>query len=379
MSDLAAEYRSLKPQLDAAVARVLASGRYVFGDELERFERAFARLCGTRYALGVGSGTAALELAVAACGLGPGDEVLTVANTDSPTASAITRAGASLGFVDTDPMTFCMDPAALEARITERTAAVVPVHLFGHPADMDPILRVARARGLLVIEDGALAVGARYRGRPVGGIGDVGCFSLAPSKVLGGYGDGGIIVTDDEAIAERVRILRNYGHDPRLTLDERDLRGFDAWHVLAEGGNERLDTLHAALLAEKLPTLDDRIEARRNAAALYDELLADVDVVLPYEAPGVRHVYFAYTVLVDDRERVRRGLAEQGVASRLYYNPPLHLQPAFARLGLGLGSFPVTERVAARMLALPVFPQIGAERVERVAAALARVVDGARA
>jgi dTDP-4-amino-4,6-dideoxygalactose transaminase len=376
MNDPAAEFRLLQAELLPVVERVLAGGRYVLADEVERFEAAFAERVGTEHAVGVGSGTAALTLALRSAGLGPGDEVLTVPNTDSPTASAITATGADLGFVDVDPRTFCMDPATLEARISARTAAVVPVHLFGHPADLEPILAVARAHGLLVIEDAALAVGGTYDARWVGGFGDIGCFSLAPSKILGAYGDAGIVATSDAEIARRLRVLRNYGHAEDMVLDERNLRGFARWRVLEEGMNERLDELQAALLNAKLPTLEDRIAARRRQARRYGELLAGSAVETPVEAERVRHVYFAYTVLVEERERLRDHLASRGVASRLYYNPPLHLQPAFARLGLGPGSFPVAEATAARMLALPVHPYLDDADVERVASALLDGVGG---
>lgn len=371
MSDLAAEYRDLRDVLEPVALRVLASGRYVLGEEVESFEAAFARRIGCRFAVGVGSGTAALALGLRAAGIGRGDEVLTVPNTDSPTASAVTSTGAEVGFADVDPRTFCMDPAALEARITPATAAVIPVHLFGHPADVDAITAIAHRHGLLVLEDAALAVGAEHDGKPVGGFGDVGCFSLAPSKILGAYGDAGIVVTNDEAVARRLRLLRNYGHGPEMVLDERDLRGFAYWRVVEQGPNERLDALQAALLSAKLPSLDDRIEARRANAARYGELLADIDVVLPYEDPRARHVYFAYTLLLDRREAARDHLASHGIASRLYYNPPLHVQPAFAHLGHRAGDFPIAEETAERMLALPVYPQLTSAQVERVAAAVA--------
>jgi dTDP-4-amino-4,6-dideoxygalactose transaminase len=371
MGDLAAEYRELSDVLEPVVLRVLSSGRYVLGEEVESFEDAFALSVGTRFAVGVGSGTAALALALRAAGIGPGDEVLTVPNTDSPTASAVTATGAEVGFVDVDPRTFCMDPAALEARITSRTTAVLPVHLFGHPAPLDEITAVARRHGLLVIEDAALAVGAEYAGKRVGGFGDIGCFSLAPSKILGGYGDAGIVVTDDEAVARRLRILRNYGHAPEMVVDERDLRGFAHWRVLEQGTNDRLDALQAALLSAKLPSLGVRVDARRANAKRYGELLADVDVVLPHEDARVRHVYFAYTLLLDDREAARTQLASQGVGSRLYYNPPLHLQPAFEYLGQRGGDFPVAEQTAERMLAIPVYPQLTGAQVERVAEVVA--------
>ena len=371
MSDLAAEYASLQDELEAAAFRVLRSGRYVLGEEVEQFEEAFAHRVGARHAVGVGSGTAALALGLRAAGIGAGDEVITVPNTDSPTAAAISAVGASVQFADVDSRTFCLDPRSLEERITARTTAVLPVHLFGHPAEMDALGEIARRHGLLVVEDAALAVGATINERPIGTFGAVGCFSLAPGKILGGYGDGGIVVTDDPQIAERVRVLRNYGHSTDMVLDERDLRGFPEWRVLAEGSNERLDPLQAALLSAKLPTLDDRIDARRAHAARYDELLVSFRVETPLEAPRARHVYFAYTLLVDDREGARDYLASHGVASRLYYNPPLHLQPAYERLGLRAGSFPVAEATAAHMLALPVFPQLGNAQVERVASEVA--------
>ncbi len=371
MGDLAAEYRELRDVLEPVVLRVLSSGRYVLGEEVEAFEAAFAGRVGTRFAVGVGSGTAALALGLRAAGIGPGDEVLTVPNTDSPTASAITATGAAVGFVDVDPRTFCMDAAALEARVSSRTSAVLPVHLFGHPADLDAITAVSRRHKLLLIEDAALAVGAEFGGKAVGSFGDIGCFSLAPSKILGGYGDAGIVVTNDDAFARRLRILRNYGHAPDMIVDERDLRGFADWRVLEQGTNDRLDALQAALLAAKLPSLDERVEARRANARRYDALLADAKVVLPYEDERARHVYFAYTVLLDDREAARDHLASEGVASRLYYNPPLHVQPAFADLGLRVGDFPVAEKTARRMLAIPVYPQLTIAQVERVAAAVA--------
>jgi len=370
MNDPAAEFRLLRDELLPVAERVLASGRYVLGDEVERFEEAFAVRVGVRHAIGVASGTAALTLALRASGLGPGDEVLTVPNTDSPTASAITATGATIGFVDVDVRTFCMDARGLAAGVSSRTDAVLPVHLFGHAADLDPILRIARDCGLLTIEDAALAVGGTYDGRWVGGWGDIGCFSLAPSKILGAYGDAGIVVTSDSEVARRIRVLRNYGHAEDMVLDETNLRGFPQWRVLEEGMNERLDALQAALLAAKLPTLETRISARREHARRYGELLADSAAETAFEAPRVRHVYFAYTVLVEERERLRDHLASRGIASRLYYNPPLHLQPAFERLALGKGSFPVAEATAGRMLALPVHPYLSEAEVERVAAAI---------
>jgi dTDP-4-amino-4,6-dideoxygalactose transaminase len=370
MGDLGAEYRSLKPEIDAAIQRVLDSGNLVLGEELEAFEEAFARYCGARHAVGVGSGTAALQLALLACDLEPGAEVITAPNSDSPTTSAITHAGGTPVWAEIDPRTFNLDPGRIEERITARTRALLPVHLFGQPADMAPIMAIARRHGLLVIEDAALAVGAEYAGRKVGTFGDVGCFSLAPSKVLGALGDAGIVVTDSQELADRVRVLRNYGHGAEMTVDEHELIGIRSWRVVREGYNERLDTLQAAVLRAKLPTLDRRIERRRAAAAAYDALLAEAALQPPAVVPDARHVYLAYTLLLDRREQARDFLAARGVASRIYYAPPLHLQDAYRHLGLGPGAFPVTEDATARMLSLPVFPQITDEQVRAVAAAV---------
>lgn len=370
MGDLAAEYASLRSGIDGAVRRVLERGAYTLGPELEAFESEFAAYCGARHAVGVASGTAALMLALLACDLKPGDEVLTVPNTDTPTASAITHAGGRAALVDTHPRTFNMDPERLEDAITDRTKVILPVHLFGRPADLDPIAETARRRGLILIEDGALAVGAEYRGRKAGTFGAVGCFSLAPGKILAGPGQGGIAVTDDGALADRLRVLRNYGHAPGMSLDPADLLGGGGFVVLEEGYNERLDEIPAAVLRAKLPTLDERIERRREAAALYDRLLADAAVETPPVDDENRNVYHSYNVLVDDRDEARRFLASKGVSTRTYYNPLLHLQPAYAYLGMGRGSLPNAEAAADRMMALPVFPQITDAQVEQAAEAL---------
>lgn len=370
MGDLAAEYASLRSGIDGAVRRVLERGAYTLGPELEAFESEFAAYCGARHAVGVASGTAALMLALLACGLEPGDEVLTVPNTDTPTAAAVTHAGGRTALVDTHPRTFNMDPEQLEDAVTDRTRVVLPVHLFGRPADLEPIAETARRLGLILIEDGALAVGAEYRGRKVGTFGAVGCFSLAPGKILAGPGQGGIAVTDDDALADRLRVLRNYGHAHGMSLDPADLLGGSGFVVLEEGYNERLDEIPAAVLRAKLPTLDDRIDRRREAAALYDRLLADAAVETPPVDDETRNVYHSYNVLVDGRDEARRFLASKGVSTRTYYNPLLHLQPAYAYLGMGRGSLPNAEGAADRMMALPVFPQITDGQVEQAAEAL---------
>ncbi len=372
MSDLAAEYQSLKTEIDEAMGRVLASGNYVLGDELEAFEEAFADYVGARYAMGVGSGTASLHLALAALNLGPEDEVITVPNTDNPTASAVTHAGAKVVLADTTGDTFTMHPEKLEEKITPRTKVIIPVHLFGHPADMDPICEIADRHGITVLEDSALAVGGEYKGRRTGTFGPLGCFSVAPGKILGGYGDGGIVVTNDPDLAHRIRVLRNYGHAPGLRLSGKDLTGGSGWKVLEEGFNQRLDTIQAAILNAKLPTLENRIAGRRRAAAIYREIFANTPVTAVHEAPWARHVYFAYNAMVSEevRDQAREYLASRGVASRLYYNPPLHLHPAYRWMGLGPGSLPMAEKTASRMIGLPCFPQITESQVEEAAATL---------
>ena len=374
MCDMRAEYRDLKPEIDAAIQRVIESGSFIMGEEPAAFEREFAAYCGAQHAVGVGSGTAALHLALLACGIGPGHEVITVPNTDIPTTMTITHCGADIVWVDVDDRDFNIDPEKMEEKITERTKAILPVHLFGHPADMDPIMDIASRHDLLVIEDGCLAVGAEYRKRRVGNIGDVTCFSLAPTKILGAYGDAGIVVTDRQDIADRIRVLGNYGHSLKMDENAKSALGVQVWELVAEGFNERLDPLQAAVLRAKLPTLDDRIARRRAAARKYDRLLAGLNVVTPFEAEHVKHVYRAYTILVHNRDRVRAHLASKGISSRIYYIPPLHLQPAYDHLGLRLGDFPVTERTSAAMLSLPLFPEITDEQIEEVVAALQQAV-----
>ncbi len=375
-NNLAAEYQSLKPEIDEAIMRVLASGNYVLGEELEAFEEAFADYQNARYAMGVGSGTASLHLALEAMDLEPGDEVITVPNTDNPTASVVAHAGAKVVLADTTPDTFNMDPEKLEQYITPRTKVIFPVHLFGHPADMDPIMEIADHHSITVIEDACLAIGAEYKGRRMGTFGPLGCFSVAPGKILGGYGDGGMIVSNDPDLAERIRVLRNYGHAPRRPRFQGDLTGGD-WTVLEEGFNQRLDTIQAAILRAKLPTLDDRINGRRRAAAIYREIFEGTPVTAAYEAPWAKHVYFAYNAMLDNRDEAIKYLSLRGIPGRLIYNPPLHLHPAYKWMGLGPGSLPVAEGTASRMLGLPCFPQITESQAEEVATTLVKFAEGA--
>ena len=374
MSDLRLEYFTLKATIDDALRRVIESGSFVMGEELEAFEDEFARFCGARYSVGVGSGTAALQLALLACGVGPGDEVITVPNSDIPTTMTITHCGASIVWVDVDPRTFTIDPEHIEEKISHKTKAILPVHLFGHPAEMDAVTAIAKRHGLVVVEDAALAVGAEYHGRKVGSIGDVGCFSLAPGKILGAYGDAGIVTTDSREIAERVKVLRNYGHDLSMEDTRDSVGGIDTWKLIAEGFNERLDALQAAVLRAKLPTLADRIARRRAIARCYDRRLERLDLVIPHEAPGARHVYRGYPLLVRERTRTREHLTAKGIATQVYYVPPLHLQPVYDQLGFRAGAFPVAEDIASRLLSIPLFPEMTDQQVDEVVAALEECV-----
>jgi len=370
-SNLRAEYYSLKEEIDKAIKRVIESGKFVMGRELKAFEKEFALYCGSKYAVGVGSGTGALHLALLGCGIGPGDEVITVPNTDLPTTAEISHCGATIVWVDVDPHTFNIDPNKIEAKITKRTKAILPVHLFGHPAEMDSIMEVAKRHDLLVIEDACLAAVAEYKGRKVGTIGDAGCFSLAPTKMLGAYGDGGVVITDHREVADRIKVLRNYAHSLEMESKTTELRGSTICEFVAEGFNDRLDELQAAIVRAKFPRLEERLARRREIASEYNELLDGLDLVRPYEAHQVKHVYRAYTILVGQRDRVRDHLASKGIATRVYYAPPpLHLQPVYAHLGHRKGDFPVAEEIADRMLSLPIYPQMTTHQIQEVVSAL---------
>ncbi|HOG45616.1 MAG TPA: DegT/DnrJ/EryC1/StrS family aminotransferase [Anaerolineae bacterium] len=352
-----AAYVAYQVEIDAALRRVLQSGCYILGPEVEAFEAEFAAYCGAAAAAGVGSGTEALHLALAALGIGPGDEVVTVAHTAVATVSAIEMCGARPVLVDVDPASYTLDPQALRAGITPRTRAVIPVHLYGQAADLDPILDVARRQGIAVVEDCAQAHGATYRGRRVGTWGDVGCFSFYPTKNLGAFGDGGAVVSCDAALAERVRLLRQYGWRERYTSS-------------IAGWNSRLDELQAALLRVRLAHLEEDNARRRRLAGLYGGRLAGGPVALPAEMPYGEHVYHLYVVRSAWRDELQRFLAARGVQTGIHYPVPVHLQPAYSRLGCGPGALPVTERLAAEILSLPMFPELSADDAGRVAAAV---------
>ena len=342
------------------MSRVLESGSYVLGQSVEAFEQEFAAYCGTRHAVAVNSGTSALHLALLAAGIGAEDEVVTVPMTFVATVAAILYAGATPRFVDVEPDTLTMDAAALEGAITPRTKAIIPVHLHGRMAEMDRILEIARARGLIVIEDAAQAHGAEYGGRRAGSLGDLGCFSFYPGKNLGACGEGGAIVTDSADMAQKMRILRDWGQAER-------------YHHVLRGFNYRMDSIQGAVLAVKLRHLEDWTEARRRVALHYDALLAGTAVGRPAAAEGREHVWHVYAVRTRERDRVRQRLGECGIATGIHYPIPVHMQPAYADLGYGPGSFPISESFAAETLSLPLFPELTRGQIELVCGTLGEI------
>jgi dTDP-4-amino-4,6-dideoxygalactose transaminase len=352
-SDLKLQYLSIKDEIDAAVRRVLASGWFILGEEVRAFEEEFAAYVGATRAIGVGSGTEALHLALVACGVGPGDEVITVSHTAVATVAAVELAGARPVFVDIDPLSYTIDPAEIEDKIGPATRVILPVHLYGQTADLDPIVSIARSHGLKVVEDAAQAHGAEYQGHKAGSVGDVGCFSFYPTKNLGAYGDGGLVVTSDPALAERVGLLREYGWAERYVSS-------------IKGTNSRLDELQAAILRVKLKHLDEWNEARRRHAALYDELLKTSEVVTPVHMEYGRHCYHIYAIRSQRREELKAFLRERGVGALVHYPVPVHLQEAYAELGFGQGALPVSEQCAEEVLTLPVAPELTEDQVRQV-------------
>ncbi len=354
--DLKAQYATLRDEVTRALQRVLDSTAFILGPEVRAFEEAFAAWCDAAHCVGLSSGTAALELALRALDVGPGDEVITVAHTFIATAEAISAVGATPVFVDIDAASATMDPDALAAALTPRTRAVIPVHLYGHPANMQRISQVAAAAGIPVIEDAAQAHGATLHGSMAGTLGDIACFSFYPGKNLGAYGDAGAITTERAELADQVRLLRNHG---RRAKYEHELVGF----------GERLDTLQAAVLLAKLPHLAGWTAARRRLAARYTALLAGSGLLLPSEAPGVEsawHLYVVRAANTAQRDGLRGSLRAQGVETGVHYPLPLHLQPAYAALGYRAGALPVTEAWAATCLSLPLYPELSDEQQEWV-------------
>jgi dTDP-4-amino-4,6-dideoxygalactose transaminase len=356
--DLGRQAAAHREELEDAFASVVAGGRFVGGPSLERFESEFASYCGAAHAVGVNSGTDAIEFALRVLGIGSGDEVITAANTCVATITAIVGAGATPVLADVDEETWTLDPASVEAAITERTRALVPVHLYGQCADLDPLLELARAHGLKLVEDAAQAHGAEYRGRRAGSVGDLAAFSFYPTKNLGALGDAGAIVTSDGELAERLRVLRSHG-------ELAEARGI----AVVPGLNSRLDDVQAEVLRRRLAWLDEGNERRRQLAALYREQLAGSAVGLPVEGEGRLHAWHLFVVLADDREAFRAALADRGIGTLVHYPEPIHHQPAYRGLGGGI-SLGVSERLCARVVSLPLYPELTDAEAEQVVAAV---------
>lgn len=351
--DLKVQYASIKEELRAAVDEVMESCRFILGPYVQKFEEEIAAYTGTKYAVGVASGTDALLLSLRACEVGPGDEVITTPYSFFATAGVISRLGAIPVFVDIDPRTYNIDSDLIAGKITPRTKVIMPVHLFGQCAEMDPISALAEKHGLRVVEDAAQAIGAEHRGRRAGSMSQLGCFSFFPSKNLGGLGDGGMVVTDDPDLAELVRILRVHGSKPKY------------FHSIV-GYNSRLDGLQAAALRVKLTYLDQWTEKRREHARIYDQLLKDLSVVTPHAEEYNRHIYNQYIIRVENRDGLRRHLTERNVGTALYYPLPLHLQECYRDLGFHEGDFPESERAAKETISIPVFPEMTHQQQEYV-------------
>ncbi|MDI6717048.1 MAG: DegT/DnrJ/EryC1/StrS family aminotransferase [Actinomycetota bacterium] len=352
--DLKAQYDSIKDELESAVLSVLRSGHYILGPKVEELEKAIANYCGVKYAVAVANGTDALVLSLDAMGIGPGDEVITSPFTFFASAESISRVGAKPVFVDIDPGTYNLVPDQIEQKITNRTKAIIPVHIFGQPAEMDEILDIASRHNLKVIEDACQAIGAQYRGRKIGSLGDAACFSFFPSKNLGGAGDGGIVVTNDEDLANRIKMLRQHGSDRKY------------YHSLI-GYNSRLDALQAAILLVKLKYIDTWNDARRQKAHYYNKLFAGTNVITPVELNHVKHVYHLYIIRVPNRNEVESALKAKGIGCGVYYPVPLHLQDAYKDLGYSQGDLPVSEAACHETMAIPLYPELDIRDMERIA------------
>jgi dTDP-4-amino-4,6-dideoxygalactose transaminase len=360
--DLRTQYATIRAEIEPAVLGVLERCEYILGPEVAAFEEEFAAYSGAKHGIGVNSGTSALHLALLAADVGPGDEVVTTPFTFVATVAAILYAGARPILADIDPATLTLDPERFRAAITPRTKAVIPVHIHGHPADMDPIAEIARARGIVVIEDAAQAHGARYHDRPAGSLGDIACFSFYPGKNLGACGEGGMIVTDDDEVAHKLRMLRDWGQEKKYQ------------HVM-KGFNARLEGVQGAALRVKLRHLEAWTEARRERAALYDRLLRDADVTTPAQMPWARHVYHVYAIRTPGRDALQAALLEREIQTGIHYPQPVHLLEGYRDLGYDDGDFPVAERAAVETLSLPMYPELPLDWVEEVASAVGELAS----
>ena len=351
--DLYAQYQAIKPDIDAALQRVIDNSSYILGPEVIAFEKNFAAFCGVNHAVGTDSGTAALHLALLLLEVGPGDEVITTTHTFVATAEVISLTGARPVFVEIDPRTYNLDPEKVKAAITPRTKVLMPVHLYGQTAEMDPLLELAKQHNLRVIEDAAQAHGAMYRGKPAGSLGDIGCFSFYPGKNLGAYGDGGMLVTNDAELADRARMLRNHGRREKYE------------HLLV-GYGYRLDALQAAILDVKLSHLKKWNDQRRAHAEYYTKLLSGLDVVTPFEPAHMYGVYHLYVIATAKRDALLQHLKTYGIEAGIHYPIPLHLQPVYRNLGYHSGDFPHAERAANQVLSLPMYPELTNDQIEYI-------------
>lgn len=366
--NLTEQYLAIKEEIDQAISRVLNRGWFILGEELASFEEAFAMYCHANHAVGVGSGTEALHLSLLACGVEPGDDVITVPNTAVPTVSAIDFANAKPVFVDIDPETYTMDPNRLDeymkkidkssdSRSVKKPKAVIPVHLYGHPADMDPIVDIARKYEMKVIEDACQAHGTEYKGKKAGSMGDAGCFSFYPTKNLGAYGDSGMVITDDKDIAEKLRMVRNYGEEKK-------------YYNVIRGFNSRLDEIHAAILRVKLNHLDKWNEIRRDHAGLYNSLLKDSPITTPLEKEYAKHVFHLYVIRANERDKLQEWLKNKGIVTSIHYPAPIHFQPAYQDLGYKKGDFPISEKSVSQILSLPMYPELTENQIESICQAI---------
>jgi len=362
--DLKRQRHRIKNEVDKKIVEVLESGMFILGENVEAFEEEFARYCGVKYAFGVASGSDALVLGLKALGVDKGDEVVTVPNTFIATIDAISHSGATPIFVDIESETYSMKTSDVEQKVTERTKVVLPVHLYGHPVDMDPLLEIAEENNLHVLEDACQAHGAEYKGRKVSSLGDCACFSFYPSKNLGAYGDGGIVLTNEKEMAEKIRMLRDYGQKEKYE------------HAFI-GYNSRLDEMQAAILRVKLKYLDKWIDERRRNAKEYSNMLSEMDdVTPPNERSYAKHVYYLYVIRIKHRDNVQKWLSSKGISTGIHYPTPVHLQEAYKHLGLREGDFPVVEECSRQILSLPMFPELTEDEIQYVCQSIAEFVEG---
>jgi dTDP-4-amino-4,6-dideoxygalactose transaminase len=359
--DLKAQYLSIKKEIDSAIKNIILQSAFIHGEELELFEKEFAKFCRVKYGVGVASGSVALDLALMALGVGPGDEVILPSHTFIATAEAVSHVGAKPVFVDIDEKTYNINPSLIEKAITKKTKAIIPVHLYGQPAEMEQILKIAKKYKIKVLEDAAQAHGAEYKGKKVGSFGEAAIFSFFPAKVLGCYGDAGMVVTNNQKIAERILLLRDHGRTEKYV------------HKIL-GYGLRMDNLQAAILRVKLRYIDKWIRKRRQIVKLYNKLLVGSPIITPYESNYVKSVYYVYTIRIKNRDKIQEELKKAGIGTGIYYPIPLHLQPAYKHLGYKKGDLPVTEKVCQEILSLPLYPELKKSELGRIVREIKKIL-----